>query len=185
MPAGLVESLGVSLANAEYSDPAVQVDLSTDDWPFFYMTKRKYPVSYIAVLSLMLILSFGLTKAMFQAELRFSQAVFFLLGAGFMLVETKGITELGLTFGNTWHVIGIVIAGILSMAFIANVVVQRLGIDNLILPYLLLMATLCAGLRFLDVFSGTGTISFTEKTQPEYLFRTLLPQCVSIMARLP
>ena len=37
---------------------------------------------------------------------------------------------------------------------------------------------------FLDVFSGTGTISFTEKTQPEYLFRTLLPQCVSIM-RLP
>ena len=40
-------------------------------------------------------------------------------------------------------------------------------------------------LGFLDVFSGTGTISFTEKTQPEYLFRTLLPQCVSIMARLP
>ena len=40
-------------------------------------------------------------------------------------------------------------------------------------------------LWFLDVFSGTGTISFTEKTQPEYLFRTLLPQCVSIMARLP
>ena len=39
--------------------------------------------------------------------------------------------------------------------------------------------------RFLDVFSGTGIISFTEKTQPEYLFRTLLPQCVSIMARLP
>ena len=38
---------------------------------------------------------------------------------------------------------------------------------------------------FLDVFSGIGTISFTEKTQPEYLFRTLLPQCVSIMARLP
>ena len=47
--------------------------------------------------------------------------------------------------------------------------------------------TLIAGIccRFLDVFSGTGTISFTEKTQPEYLFRTLLPQCVSIMARLP
>ena len=41
------------------------------------------------------------------------------------------------------------------------------------------------GEGFLDVFSGTGTISFTEKTQPEYLFRTLLPQCVSIMARLP
>ena len=42
-----------------------------------------------------------------------------------------------------------------------------------------------SAIGFLDVFSGTGTISFTEKTQPEYLFRTLLPQCVSIMARLP
>jgi hypothetical protein len=31
--------------------------------------------------------------------------VFFLLGAGFM-VETKAITELGLSFGNTWQVVG-------------------------------------------------------------------------------
>ena len=30
---------------------------------------------------------------------------FFLLGAGFMLVETKNITELGLGFGNSWQVI--------------------------------------------------------------------------------
>ena len=46
-------------------------------------------------------------------------------------------------------------------------------------------ALLHVSMGFLDVFSGTGAISFTEKTQPEYLFRTLLPQCVSIMARLP
>ena len=53
------------------------------------------------------------------------------------------------------------------------------------LGYTFVGKVLDSAYRFLDVFSGTGTISFTEKTQPEYLFRTLLPQCVSIMARLP
>ena len=37
-----------------------------------------------------------------------------------MLVETKGITELGLAFGNTWQVIGIVIGAILVMAWLGN-----------------------------------------------------------------
>ena len=36
-----------------------------------------------------------------------------------MLLETKAITELGLTFGNTWQVVGISILGILVMAFLA------------------------------------------------------------------
>ena len=46
-----------------------------------------------------------------------------------MLIETKGITEMGLTFGNTWQVIGIVIAGILTMAFLGNCAVQWLDIS--------------------------------------------------------
>jgi len=41
------------------------------------------------------------------------------------LVETKAITELGLTFGNTWQVIAIAIASILIMAFMANGIVHR------------------------------------------------------------
>jgi hypothetical protein len=63
-----------------------------------------------------------------------------------MLVETKGITELGLTFGNTWQVIGVVIAGILFMAFLANCVVQWLHLRRLVLPYVLLLASLLVGL---------------------------------------
>jgi spermidine synthase len=31
---------------AIYADPAVHADVSTDDWPFFYMPQRVYPVSY-------------------------------------------------------------------------------------------------------------------------------------------
>ena len=67
----------------------------------------------------------------------------------------------------------------------ANTVTEQFTLTVSPMPDLVLTRDLPAFYRFLDVFSGTGTISFTEKTQPEYLFRTLLPQCVSIMARLP
>ena len=76
---------------------------------------------------------------------RFSHLSFFFLGSGFMLVETKGITEMGLTFGNTWQVIGIVFAGILIMAFIGNCLVQWLNIRRPHLAYLFLLAALVAG----------------------------------------
>ena len=62
-----------------------------------------------------------------------------------MLVETKGITEMGLTFGNTWQVIGIVFAGILIMAFIGNCLVQGFNIRRPHLAYLFLLAALAAG----------------------------------------
>jgi hypothetical protein len=62
-----------------------------------------------------------------------------------MLVETKGITELGLVFGNSWQVIGVVIAGVLVMAFLANCVVQWLRLERPLVPYLLLLASLGLG----------------------------------------
>jgi len=62
-----------------------------------------------------------------------------------MLVETKAITELGLTLGNTWQVIGIVIGGILLMAFLANAAVQKFGIRNPLFGFLLLLISLLLG----------------------------------------
>ena len=50
---------------------------------------------------------------------------FFFLGAGFMLVETKAITELGLHLGGTWFVIAVTIAMVLLMAFLANLTAVR------------------------------------------------------------
>ena len=49
----------------------------------------------------------------------------FLLGAGFMLLETKAVTELALFYGSTWIVVSIVILAILIMAFFANLAVIR------------------------------------------------------------
>jgi hypothetical protein len=145
LPHGLAESSGFVDWSAAYADPALKADVSTDDWPFFYMPRRIYPVSYVFMVALVLALSAGVTGNFLGERPRFSQAPFFFLGAGFMLVETKGITELGLTFGNTWEVIGIVIAGILTMAFLANCAVQYLRLRRPAAAYTLLLAGLALG----------------------------------------
>ena len=72
-------------------------------------------------------------------------APFFFLGAGFMLIETKAITELGLLFGNSWQVIGIVIVAVLFMAFLANWIVQRLAIRGTLVMYSFLLLSIAIG----------------------------------------
>jgi spermidine synthase len=131
--------------SAYFANLPIQASVSTDDWPFFYMPQRVYPMSYLVMVFQILILSFLLGANFFSEAPRFSHLSFFFLGAGFMLIETKGITEMGLTFGNTWQVIGIVIAGILTMAFLGNCAVSWLRIKRPLVPYLLLWAALAIG----------------------------------------
>ena len=128
-----------------FADPEVRADVSTDDWPFLYMAERVYPRSYLFMGLVVIALSALLTANFTRERPAFSHAVFFFLGAGFMLVETKAITELGLTFGNTWHVIGISIAGILAMAFLATAAVSRWRLRNVTLPFVLLLSSLALG----------------------------------------
>jgi hypothetical protein len=157
LPSQLLQETGFEELTSFYANPTLRADVSTDDWPFFYMPRRIYPVSYLVMVSLMLVLSFLVTANFFAERPQFSHVPFFLLGAGFMLVETKGITELGLTFGNSWQVIGIIIAGILVMAFLANCVVQRFHIQRPLFPYLLLLASLGLGW----FIAGSGGLSST------------------------
>ena len=145
IPPQLVERAGFTDKTAFYADPALHADVSTDDWPFFYMPQRIYPVSYLIMVFQLLALSLLVAVNFLPERPKFSHLSFFFLGAGFMLIETKGITEMGLTFGNTWQVIGIVIAGILTMAFLGNCAVQWLNIRRPLTPYLFLFAALCVG----------------------------------------
>ena len=71
-----------------------------------------------------------------------------------MLVETKAITELALVYGSTWIVVGIVIASILLMAFLANLIVIRRGSLSPPITYGLLLTALVAGLTLSPVTSG-------------------------------
>ena len=145
LPPNLIESTGFTDETAFYADPTLHADISSDDWPFFYMPKRIYPVSYLVMMFQVLILSLFVGANFLSESPKFGHLPFFFLGAGFMLIETKGITEMGLTFGNTWQVIGIVIAGILIMAFLGNCAVQWLNIRRPLGPYLLLFAALAVG----------------------------------------
>src|SRR5260221_11632417 len=50
---------------------------------------------------------------------------FCLLGAGFMLLETKAIIQFALLWGSTWVVASLAIASVLGMVLLANFVVAR------------------------------------------------------------
>ncbi len=141
----LRDDAGFADKTVAYADPSLQADVSTDDWPFFYMPRRIYPWSYLIMIFGVLVLSSLFAANSLPERPKFSHLSFFFLGAGFMLIETKGITEMGLTFGNTWQVIGIVIAGILTMAFLGNCAVQWLDIKGPLVPYLLLFGALAVG----------------------------------------
>ncbi len=140
------------LADAQFEDitarlasGTIRTDVSTDDWPFFYMPRRVYPFSYLGIISLVLLVTLAFVALLAPGRPEPGHAVFFFLGAGFMLVETKGITELGLQFGNTWHVIGIIIAGILVMALGANAAVKRFEFRRAYVPFALLLVSLGIG----------------------------------------
>lgn len=138
---------GATEMTAQFQTTAAGVELATDDWPFFYMQNRAYPFSYLIVIGLL----FGLSTLMVTRHLGLPNlmnaptGMFFFLGAGFMLIETKAITELGLTFGNTWAVVAIVIGGILLSAFLANQWIQTRGPVNSRLAFGLLGAALLIG----------------------------------------
>ena len=104
----LMAKLNLTDVTDVYANPDLKADASTDDWPFFYMPERRFPTSYIPMAVIVLALSLVMSRICLKSRLSFEseKVIFFLLGAGFMLIETKAITELGLTFGNTWHVRG-------------------------------------------------------------------------------
>ena len=137
---------GLEEVTQRFGESSVQVDLSTDDWPFLYMPHRTYPVSYVIMLLVLLTLSAGFIRFWRVGGAGSFSFPCFFLGAGFMLVETKGITEMALVSGSTWMVISIVIAAILVMAFLANLAVIKGLVPPRPVTYGLLVAAVLAGM---------------------------------------
>jgi spermidine synthase len=143
-PANLMTA-NIKNVTATYANSLIRASVATDDWPFFYMPQRVYPLSYLIMIALILVLSLLLVGNFVAETPRLGHLSFFFLGVGFMLVETKGTTEMGLTFGNTWQVVGVVLAGILTMAFLGNYLVEWLNIKRSAIAYLFLFSALAAG----------------------------------------
>jgi hypothetical protein len=86
----------------------------------------------------------------------------FFLGAGFMLLETKGVVHMALLFGSTWMVNSIVFFAILSMILLSNFYVLAFRPGKL-WPYfiLLIIALLINGLVPMSSFlslPGAGKV---------------------------
>ena len=118
--------------------------LLTDDWPYLYMRDRTVTPNYLIVLVLTILVSIVLVwLTVPRIDFRNPQNWnFLLLGAGFALQETKGITDIALLFGSTWITNIIVISSILLVILLANLAVSRWGKVALPWVYLALFAAL-------------------------------------------
>jgi SAM-dependent methyltransferase len=140
-------SMGFTDVSGYFSQPYPDSAVPTDDWPFFYMVERAYPVTYMIALGMILLLSYIFVRKTigFSDPIDRGYLPFFFLGAGFMLVETKAITELGLHLGGTWFVIAAAIMLVLVMAYLANLLVTRTPFKLTGYAYLGLFASLLVG----------------------------------------
>lgn len=140
-----------------------ELQLPTDDWPFFLMEEKTFPFNYVMSSFLILFLSLMIVRKMLPARaLSRSLMPYFFLGAGFMLIETKAIAELALLFGNTWQVIAITIIGVLTMAYLANLFVARTARQFLVLSYIGLFGVIAVGF-FVFITGGLPYQSLTDK----------------------
>lgn len=99
----------------------VKARVPTDNWPYLYLKRPTIPVNYLIPL---LIITFFCAASVFgmASGFRAINYHFFFLGAAFLLVETKAITELAIFLGSTWKTNALVIGAILVMILIANAV---------------------------------------------------------------
>ena len=115
----------------------------TDDWPHLYIRERRVPREYLPVLAGVLLLSFVLVGANFRGARALDGHFFFPEGAGFLLLETKSVTEFALLVGSTWQVNSAVFVVILLMILLANLLVLNF-ITRLNVPTCYLLSGSCA-----------------------------------------
>lgn len=123
-PIGFVYAAGDTIPAGPRAD-ARTVPL-TDDWPFVYLRGRTVPREYLIAMALMAIASLGLVRLGAGAGFRGFGVHFFAMGAGFLLIETRGLAVLALIAGSTWSVTSMVFAGVLSMALASTAITVRL-----------------------------------------------------------
>jgi SAM-dependent methyltransferase len=165
-----------------------------DDWPFPFLPSRtwaSFPRPYIYLIAVLVVISTVWVLGTKEHGSGLS-GHFFFLGGAFLLIETKGITELALIFGTTWVVTSVVITAILVLILLANWTVHVLGLTRPHVAYLGLMASLLAG-YFIPIqslldrgFMTAAAASSTLLCLPLYfagiVFATSLKHCRSLPA---
>ena len=125
----------------------------TDDRPFLYLFTDRIPAMYLVTLGLIVvagIVAVGLFGGGGSYRRMRPYTDLFLLGTGFMLLETKSVTGFALLFGTTWVVNAIVFAGVLVAVLAAVEVTRRFRMPPLRVMYVVLFLGLLLSWLFPD-----------------------------------
>jgi hypothetical protein len=98
----------------------------TDDWPFLYLSSRTVPTDYLIVIGILLAVTLPAVYILRGRGFGLNDGHFLFLGLGFLLLETKSISDCSLYFGTTWFVTMVVVAGVLLMVLAANLVAMHI-----------------------------------------------------------
>ncbi len=167
-------------------DPSVVT--ATDDWPFLYMREPELPRHYLLALGVVLAISalavLGLVvrghgHEPVHAAQRGAAALralawgrlfhFFLLGAGFMLLETKSIVQFALLWGSTWSSASLAIVSVLAMALLSATIAARIDIRRR-WPIVAALVVLLIANYALPI----GTVSFSSRAVESMFYGALV-----------
>jgi SAM-dependent methyltransferase len=124
-PLGYVYAAGDTVPTGRPLDR--QVDVLEDDWPFVYLRARVIPREYLIAIALMALSSLGLLRVTAGGSWAGPGGLHFAaLGAGFLLLETRGLAVMALLLGSTWAVMAAVFAGVIVMALLATLLARAL-----------------------------------------------------------
>jgi hypothetical protein len=124
-----------------------EVRLATDNWPFMYLETNRIPNLVLGVLVATMLLCVAVVVGV-EPSVRSPNFHFLFLGAGFMLLETRSVTQMGLLFGLTWIVNSVVFVSILLTILIGNHLVRKEVVPRPSTCYVLLWVTLLLGYLF-------------------------------------
>jgi SAM-dependent methyltransferase len=109
-----------------------QIMAITDDWPFLFLPRHEIPFVYILpMLLVMLVSMIPVGRLLTEGKSTVVDWQLFLLGMGFMLLETRAMSAVSLLCGATWTVNSVVIAGVMVMILVANAIALRLSNKHL------------------------------------------------------
>jgi SAM-dependent methyltransferase len=130
-----------------------------DAWPFLYLRNPMIPdlswrgVGVLGAVSFGLLAVFGWRPG--RGQVGGLGMTMLLLGAGFMLLETKAVVHMALVFGGTWVVNTVVFSAVLVMILLANLWVLRRKPRRLAPFYAALVLALILNIAVpLDAFLG-------------------------------
>jgi SAM-dependent methyltransferase len=128
----------------------VPVQLPTDNWPYLYLSEPTIPMHYLVALAGVLVIAAVFLSLALPGAPRAIRGphdvALFGTGLGFLLLESKSVTEMSLLFGATWTVNLMVFAAILVCITIANLIVSRM--ERSALPMLFLALLLALGIAY-------------------------------------